>query len=80
VTAATGRRRIAVSGLDDFAAGWFERGRLLWSTGGNAGRAMEVRAHRVLAGDVVIELWQATLSPWWQRRIAYAFRFPGVTD
>jgi NlpC/P60 family putative phage cell wall peptidase len=22
----------------------------------------------------------ATLSPWWQRRIAYAFRFPGVTD
>jgi NlpC/P60 family putative phage cell wall peptidase len=22
----------------------------------------------------------ATLSPWWRRRIAYAFRFPGVTD
>jgi hypothetical protein len=22
----------------------------------------------------------ATLSPWWQRRIAFAFRFPGVTD
>jgi uncharacterized phage protein (TIGR02218 family) len=58
VTAATSRRRFVVSGLDDFDAGWFERGRLLWSTGDNAGRAMEVRAHRVLSGDVILELWQ----------------------
>jgi uncharacterized phage protein (TIGR02218 family) len=58
VTVASNRRRLTVSGLGDFAAGWFERGRLVWSTGANAGRAMEVRAHRVIAGDVVLELWQ----------------------
>ncbi|HVY20480.1 MAG TPA: DUF2163 domain-containing protein [Bauldia sp.] len=58
VTAATGRRRFIASGLTDFDAGWFERGRLMWTSGANAGRAIEVRAHRVLSGDVVLELWQ----------------------
>jgi uncharacterized phage protein (TIGR02218 family) len=58
VTSATGRRRFIASGLDDFDAGWFERGRLVWTTGANAGRAIEVRAHRVLSGDVILELWQ----------------------
>jgi len=23
---------------------------------------------------------EVALAPWWRRRIAYAFRFPGVTD
>jgi NlpC/P60 family putative phage cell wall peptidase len=23
---------------------------------------------------------EVTLAPWWRRHIAYAFRFPGVTD
>jgi uncharacterized phage protein (TIGR02218 family) len=58
VTVATGRRRFVASGLGDFAAGWFERGRLTWTSGANAGRAIEVRAHRVLSGDVILELWQ----------------------
>ncbi len=59
VTAAAGRRRFAASGLGDFAAGWFTRGRLAWTSGANAGRAIEVRAHR-LADDVAsFELWQA---------------------
>lgn len=52
------RRRITASGLGGFAAGWFERGRLLWTSGANAGRAIEVRAHRVAAGVVALELWQ----------------------
>lgn len=58
VSAADGRRRFTASGLDGFAAGWFERGRLVWTGGANAGRAIEVRAHRVSAGVVTLELWQ----------------------
>jgi NlpC/P60 family putative phage cell wall peptidase len=40
----------------------------------------------LVGGDRMIHAQQgaavamATLSPWWRRRIAYAFRFPGVTD
>jgi uncharacterized phage protein (TIGR02218 family) len=57
VIAALDRRRFTVSGLDAFANRWFERGRLTWTGGGNAGRAAEVRVHA--AGDVAtIELWQ----------------------
>jgi len=58
VTAATDRRRFTASGLEAYSAGWFERGRLQWTSGANAGRAMEVRAHRASGGLVVIELWQ----------------------
>jgi uncharacterized phage protein (TIGR02218 family) len=53
------RRRFAASGLGSYAAGWFERGRLAWTGGGNAGRAIEVRAHRISGGTVQLELWQA---------------------
>ncbi|MCR4283455.1 MAG: phage BR0599 family protein, partial [Bauldia sp.] len=58
VVAASDRRRFSASGLGDFAAGWFERGRLAWTSGANAGRAIEVRAHRVSGGVALIELWQ----------------------
>jgi uncharacterized phage protein (TIGR02218 family) len=58
VTAADGRRRLVASGLDGFAAGWFERGRLTWTSGANAGRAIEVRGHRVADGAGEIDLWQ----------------------
>ena len=53
-----GRRSLLGSGLAGFAAGWFERGRLAWTAGANAGRAMEVRAHRVSGAEATIELWQ----------------------
>jgi len=57
VVAALDRRRFTVSGLGAYADRWFERGRLSWSGGDNAGRAAEVRVHD--AGDVVtLELWQ----------------------
>ncbi len=58
VVVADGRRRFTASGLGEFAAAWFERGRLVWSSGANVGRAIEVRAHRVAAGIVTLELWQ----------------------
>jgi uncharacterized phage protein (TIGR02218 family) len=58
VSVATGRRRFVATGLDGFDTGWFERGKLTWTGGANAGRAIEVKSHRVLNGDVILELWQ----------------------
>lgn len=55
---ANDRRRFLTSGLSAFAKGWFERGRLSFTSGDNAGRAAEVRVHRKEAGEAVIELWQ----------------------
>jgi uncharacterized phage protein (TIGR02218 family) len=39
-------------GLEAYAEGWFARGRLVWSAGGEN----EVAAHRVEGGDAVLEL------------------------
>jgi uncharacterized phage protein (TIGR02218 family) len=58
VAAESGRRRFTADGLDGFAAGWFERGRLTWTSGANAGRGAEVKAHRIVGDAVQIELWQ----------------------
>ena len=60
VTAASDRRRFTVSGLGAFATRWFERGRFVWTSGDNAGRAAEVRGHRMSGDAVTIELWQPT--------------------
>lgn len=56
--AGDGRRKFAANGLGDFEGGWFERGRLVWVTGANAGRAIEIRAHRLRDGVAELELWQ----------------------
>jgi uncharacterized phage protein (TIGR02218 family) len=58
VVAVENNRRIKVSGLDGFAEGWFARGRLAWSTGANAGRAIEVKSHRAGLSAVTLELWR----------------------
>jgi uncharacterized phage protein (TIGR02218 family) len=58
VDAVEDNRRLAVTGLDGFAENWFARGRLLWISGANSGRAMEVKFHRVSAAAVTIELWR----------------------
>jgi uncharacterized phage protein (TIGR02218 family) len=60
-TAATvfDNRRFMVSGLDDAAAGDFTGGKLIFTSGANAGRAAQVKRHAVSAGIVTIELWQA---------------------
>ena len=62
VTARSGRRLIA-SGLDGYAAGWFTRGRLAWTSGANTGRSIEVKSHSVHASGAHIELWQETAEP-----------------
>jgi uncharacterized phage protein (TIGR02218 family) len=62
VAAVNDRRRFAVTGLDGFDAGWFERGCFAWTSGANDGLAVEVKSHRRNAGAVEIELWQP--APW----------------
>jgi uncharacterized phage protein (TIGR02218 family) len=59
VTALLDQRRFTVSGLDDFADQWFSGGKLSWSSGANASRAMEVKRHGAAASLVTLELWQA---------------------
>jgi len=52
------QRRFTVSGLDAFADAWFSGGKLTWTSGANANRAMEVKRHGVVGARVPIELWQ----------------------
>lgn len=52
-------RRFAVAGLDSRAGGWFTGGKLTFTGGANAGRAMEVKRHVGTA----LELWQAMSEP-----------------
>ena len=63
VAAVEGASLIRVSGLDAFAADWFSRGKLTFSTGANAGFAVEVKEHRTDAGEVRLALWQQTPEP-----------------
>jgi uncharacterized phage protein (TIGR02218 family) len=51
-------RVFTVAGLDDFVDGWCARGVLRFTSGANAGQAVEVRSHRVQDDVVIIELWQ----------------------
>jgi uncharacterized phage protein (TIGR02218 family) len=50
------------AGLSGHAEGWFTAGRLVFTSGANAGVAVEVKSHRTDDG-VVLELWQAMPEP-----------------
>jgi uncharacterized phage protein (TIGR02218 family) len=50
------------SGLDAFADGWFSAGKLSFTSGANAGLAMEVKSHRN-NGIISFDLWQAMPEP-----------------
>jgi uncharacterized phage protein (TIGR02218 family) len=63
VAVAADARRFTVTGLGAFASGHFTSGKLTFTSGGNAGRAMEVKRHGVSGGIVSIELWQAMSEP-----------------
>lgn len=58
VISSSENRRFTVTGLDSHDDGWMARGRLTWSSGGNAGRGADIKFHRRNAGVVTIELWQ----------------------
>lgn len=49
----------SASGLGAFADGWFARGKLTWTSGPNAGAAMEVKFHVNNGAQVSIELWES---------------------
>jgi uncharacterized phage protein (TIGR02218 family) len=59
VVAATNARQLTASGLDAFTDGWFTGGKVMWASGANMNRAMEVKRHGVSALGVSVELWQA---------------------
>lgn len=59
VAGVTDARRFTVSSLDAYSDGWFSGGRIVFSSGANAARAMEVKRHGATATGVSIELWQA---------------------
>jgi uncharacterized phage protein (TIGR02218 family) len=63
VTALAGTSIVMAEGLGSFADGLFSAGRLDWSSGGNAGLAVEVKQHRLVAGEVRLTLWQAMPEP-----------------
>ncbi|MEZ5841435.1 MAG: DUF2163 domain-containing protein [Hyphomicrobiales bacterium] len=63
VLSTSGDHSLVVSGLSGFAAGWFAFGRLDWTSGANAGRAVEVAGHTRTGGSVVLDLWQAMSRP-----------------
>lgn len=59
VTHAADRRRLRVSGLDAYAEGLFDRGRVTFTSGACRGHTSEIKVHRVDAGTVEIELWRS---------------------
>ena len=59
VTVLRGTSIVEVSGLGAFANGLFTAGRLSWTSGANAGLAIEIKEHRVTDGVVRLSLWQA---------------------
>ncbi len=63
VASASDARRFTAAGLDAFANGWFGGGKLMFTSGANAGRAMEIKHHAVSVGVVGIALWQAMSQP-----------------
>jgi uncharacterized phage protein (TIGR02218 family) len=49
----------SASGLDGFADGWFIGGKLVWTSGGNEGAAIEVKTHVNSGAEVSFELWES---------------------
>lgn len=63
VVARAGTSIVFVSGLDGFPEGRFTAGRVAWTSGGNAGLAMEIKDHRLTPNGVRLSLWQAMPEP-----------------
>jgi len=59
VAGVTDNRRFTAAGLGAYASGWFAGGKLTFTAGANAGRAMEVKRHALAAGVAYFDLWQA---------------------
>ena len=62
VAAVSATSTFTASGLDAFDDGWFTGGKLTFTSGANAGLAVEVKSHRKDAA-VTFDLWQAMPQP-----------------
>jgi uncharacterized phage protein (TIGR02218 family) len=60
VTALAASQQFAAAGLWAFAASWFTGGRLVWTTGANAGLSGHVKSQLPAGPEAMVELW---LSP-----------------
>ncbi len=56
-------RSFHAGALGGFASGWFAFGKLVWLSGANAGRAMEVKSHDLENSTAAIGLWQPMSEP-----------------
>ena len=66
IAAALSDRAFTSGDLSAFAGGWFSRGLLAFTAGGNIGRSIEVKRHVLSDGVATLELWQspgAALQP-----------------
>jgi uncharacterized phage protein (TIGR02218 family) len=63
ITAIEGTSIFIASGLDGFAETLFSAGRLTWTGGANNGLAIEIKQHRIKAGQAQLSLWQAMPEP-----------------
>jgi uncharacterized phage protein (TIGR02218 family) len=63
VTAAVSAYQFLASGLDAFADGWFAGGLVVWTSGANTNRQMEVKRFANAGGVVEVELWRSMASP-----------------
>ncbi|HWV55567.1 DUF2163 domain-containing protein [Pseudorhodoplanes sp.] len=63
VAALNGTSVFIANGLPAFDDGLFTGGRVLFTSGANAGDAMEVKRHRMQDDTVTIALWQAMAQP-----------------
>lgn len=59
VVSVSDARRFTILGLAAFADGWFENGKLTWTSGANKTRSMEIKRHGLSGSTVTLELWQA---------------------
>jgi len=63
VTATDGRLAIVAPALSSYSDGYLTGGRLVFTTGGNAGFITEIRNHSVDGATVALLLWQAAPQP-----------------
>jgi uncharacterized phage protein (TIGR02218 family) len=77
VVSLAGTSAFHAAGLDAFADGLFTAGKLSFTSGANAGFAVEVKTHRLALDGVLIELWQQAPEP---ITIADAFTVTGGCD
>jgi uncharacterized phage protein (TIGR02218 family) len=61
VDAVSDDRLLTVSGLGAFDSNWFRFGKLTWTSGNNAGRIAEIKAH-ARGSTVTLTLWQRAPS------------------